>query len=346
MLYTRFLKRIIFSISPNLARDRLMHLLRIVRNLPFSGRIIRMVYRYSSNNLKRNVFGIDFKNPVGLAPGMDPDAEFFKEMSLFGFSFQEIGSLTPLPQDPDRKTTMFSLPQDNALINRIGVRNKGVRNAIQNLRKKNAKTILIGSIARNEKSHDSEEIKNDFVESFSLIYDFVDMVSINMTYSTTDDEDELKYTSILTKILDPLLDLRITYDTYKPILVKISPDISNKDLDELLKLCMLSGVDGIIACNATKTRPAMKTGKDVIEKIGEGFLSGEPLFRLSLAKVKHINEFCKGRLPIIGVGGIMTPQQAKEMLDAGASLVEVMTGLIYEGPHLVRRILKHLDQQK
>ena len=292
--------------------------------------------------MQRSLFGLDFKNPIGLAAGIDKNGEYYNELASFGFSFIEIGSLTPEPQDGNPKPRLFRLPQDNALINRMGINNKGIVNAIEHIKKDPPKVILCASIAKNSSSAADSDINEDYRKAFSYMYDFVDMFTINVSCPNVEGLQHLQDVSYLSDILDPLLDLRICYDTYKPLLVKVSPDIPREELDEIVDYCMLSGIDGIVAGNTTTSREGLTTPAKKLDSIGKGGLSGAPLFERSLAMVRHIHEHTSGRLPIIGVGGIMNGEQARQMLDAGASLIEICTGFIYEGPSAVKRILKSI----
>ena len=292
--------------------------------------------------MQRSLFGLDFKNPIGLAAGIDKNGEYYNELASFGFSFIEIGSLTPEPQDGNPKPRLFRLPQDNALINRMGINNKGIVNAIEHIKKDPPKVILCASIAKNSSSAADSDINEDYRKAFSYMYDFVDMFTINVSCPNVEGLQHLQDVSYLSDILDPLLDLRICYDTYKPLLVKVSPDIPREELDEIVDYCMLSGIDGIVAGNTTTSREGLTTPAKKLDSIGKGGLSGAPLFERSLAMVRHIHEHTSGRLPIIGVGGIMNGEQAHQMLDAGASLIEICTGFIYEGPSAVKRILKSI----
>ena len=228
------------------------------------------------------------------------------------------------------KPRLFRLPQDNAIINRMGINNKGVHNAIEHIQKDPPKTIIAASIAKNSVSASDEDIIADYKKAFSYMYDFVDLFTINVSCPNVQGLQNLQDVSYLSDILDPLLDLRVCYDEYRPILVKVSPDIPFEELDEILKYCLQSGIDGIVAGNTTRSREGLKTSKEKVDKIGNGGLSGAPLFRKSLATVKHIHEFT-------------SPGQAKEMLDAGASLIEIYTGFIYEGPSIVKKINKYLE---
>lgn len=342
-MYRQLIKPILFKFSPETAHNLTFKGLRILRKIPFAGKVMKLIYGHKTPDLSRNVFGIDFPSPVGLAAGLDKNGEFYNELSWFGFSFIEIGSLTPEPQPGNPKPRLFRLPLDNAIINRMGINNKGVRNAIDHIQKDPPKTIIAASIAKNSTSASDEDIIGDYKKAFSYLYDFVDMFTINVSCPNVKGLQNLQDVSYLSDILDPLLDLRICCDVYKPILVKVSPDIPTEELDEILKYCMQSGIDGIVAGNTTRSREGLRTSEAKVEKIGSGGLSGAPLYKKSLAMVKYIHKFTLGRLPIVGVGGIMSPEQAKEMLDAGASLIEIYTGFIYEGPDIVKKINKYLE---
>ncbi len=341
-MYKWLIRPILFRFSAERAHNMTIKALRLVKRVPLLPALAKLFFRCKSPSLKRRVFGIDFKNPVGLAAGIDKSAECYNEFGWFGFSFIEIGSLTPEPQSGNPKPRLFRLPQDKALINRMGINNKGVDYAISRIKNAPPETILCASIAKNSTSVSESDIIADYTKAFSRLYDFVDMFTVNVSCPNVEGLQNLQDVSYLSDVVDPLLDLRICYDTYKPLLVKVSPDIQKEELDAILKYCMLSGVDGIVAGNTTTSRDGLTTNPARIEKIGKGGLSGAPLFEKSLGLVKYIHEKTAGRLPIVGVGGIMTPSQAKMMLDAGASLIEICTGFIYEGPSAVKHILKKL----
>ena len=341
-MYKQLFRPILFRFSPEKAHDFTLRMLGLARRIPLLGRLLRLFYRYNDPSLKKTLFGLEFSNPVGLAAGIDKNGDHYNELAWFGFSFIEIGSLTPLPQDGNPRPRLFRLPQDRALINRMGINNKGVSHAIDRLKSDPPKTIICASIAKNTSSASDDDIVSDYKKAFSYLYDFVDMFSVNVSCPNVEGLQHLQDVSYLSDIIDPLLELRVCYDTYKPLLVKVSPDIPREVLDEILGYCMLSGVDGIIACNTTTSREGLSTPASKLAKIGAGGLSGAPLFERSLKLVKYINEKTNGRLPVVGVGGIMTAEQARQMLDAGASLIEICTGFVYEGPSAVKRILKKL----
>ena len=342
-MYKHILKPILFRFNPETAHNILFSLLSFLRYVPFAGSILRAIYKKDSPNLSKEVFGINFPNPVGLAGGLDKNGEFYNDMANFGFGFVEIGSLTPKPQDGNPKPRCFRVPGDRAIINRFGINNKGVKNALEHLKKERPNVIVAANISKNTSSI-NEEAAKDYETSFGLLYDFVDMFVINISCPNVVGLTALQDISFLSEIVDRLLDLRMYYDTYKPILLKVSPDLSHQQLDDIIDYCLRSGIDGIVAGNTTRSRDGITSiSKEKIEAIGNGGMSGAPIYKKNLELVKYVHAKSEGKLPIIGVGGIMSPEQAKAMLDAGASLVEVYTGFIYEGPALVKNIIKHLE---
>ena len=346
MLYKYFIRPILFRLNPETAHRLTFSLLRILRRTQPIRALIRALYRKEYPSLRREVFGIDFPNPVGLAAGLDKNGELYNPLSDFGFGFIEIGSLTPLPQDGNPRPRLFRLPRDKAIINRMGINNKGIKHAISQLQRHPPRILVAASLAKNTVSTSDEDTLHDYVSAFSSIYDFVDFFVLNVSCPNVEGMSDLQDISYLSDILDELLSLRLCYDVSKPILVKVSPDIEREQLDGILEYTRLSGIDGIVATNTTRSREGLQTPQERIEEIGRGGLSGAPLFEKSLATVRYIHEKTQGRLPIIGVGGIMTPEQARQMLEAGASLIEVYTGFIYEGPAFVKRILKHLENSE
>ncbi len=345
-MYKHLLKPILFRFNPETAHNLLFSFLAFLRHVPFAGSIIRAIYKKESPKLEREVFGINFPNPVGLAGGLDKNGEFYNDMANFGFGFVEIGSLTPLPQDGNAKPRCFRVPGDKAIINRYGINNKGVKNAVEHLKKHRPEVIVAANISKNTNSI-NEDAGKDYEKAFGLLYDFVDMFVVNVSCPNVVGLTALQDISFLSEIVDRLLDLRMYFDNYRPILLKVSPDLSHQQLDEIIDYCLRSGIDGIVAGNTTRSRDGITSiSKEKIEEIGNGGLSGAPLHKKNLELVRYVHTKSEGKLPIIGVGGIMTPEQAKAMLDAGASLVEIYTGFIYEGPALIKNIIRHLETSR
>ena len=342
-MYKHLIRPILFRFNPETAHNLTFKGISILRYIPFAKSITRALYRNDHPSLEREVFGIRFPNPVGLAGGLDKNGEYYNDMANFGFGFVEIGSLTPLPQEGNAKPRCFRVPGDKALINRFGINNKGVKNAVEHLKKVRPEVIIAANISKNTTSI-NEDAAKDYEKGFGLLYDFVDMFVVNISCPNVVGLTALQDISFLSEIVDKLLDLRMYYDNYKPILLKVSPDLSHQQLDEIIDYCLRSGIDGLVAGNTTRSRDGITSiSQEKIEAIGNGGMSGAPLYSKNLALVKYVHEKSEGKLPIIGVGGIMSPQQAKEMLDAGASLIEIYSGFIYEGPALIKNINKYLE---
>ena len=342
-MYKHILKPILFSFNPETAHNLLFTLLSFLRHVPFARSIMRAVYKKDSPSLAKEVFGIKFPNPVGLAGGLDKNGEFYNDMANFGFGFDEIGSLTPKPQDGNPKPRCFRVPGDKAIINRFGINNKGVKNAVEHLKKVRPEVIVAANISKNTSSI-NEEAAKDYETSFGLLYDFVDMFVINISCPNVVGLTALQDMNFLSDIIDRLLSLRMYYDEYRPILLKVSPDLSHEQLDEIIDYSLRSGIDGIVAGNTTRSREGLTSiSAEKIEAIGNGGMSGAPVHKKNLELVRYVHTRSEGKLPIIGVGGIMSPEDAQEMIDAGASLVELYSGFIYEGPGLIKRILKHFE---
>ena len=343
-MYKHLLKPILFRFNPETADNILFYGLSVLRHVPFARSIIRAIYKKESPSLEKEVFGLKFPNPVGLAGGLDKNGEFYNDMANFGFGFVEIGSLTPQPQDGNAKPRCFRVPQDKAIINRFGINNKGVKNAVEHLKKERPNVIVAANISKNSTSI-NEDAAKDYESAFALLYDFVDMFVVNVSCPNVVGLTSLQDISFLSEIVDRLLNLRMYYDNYRPILLKVSPDLSKEQLDDIVDYCLRSGIDGIVAGNTTRSRDGLTISKEEIEKIGNGGMSGAPVHKKNLELVRYIHSKTEGKLPIIGVGGIMSEENAKAMIDAGASLVEIYSGFIYEGPALIKRIIRHLEKK-
>ena len=342
-MYKHFLKPILFRFNPETAHNMIMSSLTFLRHVPFAGSIMRSIYKKETPALQKEVFGITFPNPVGLAGGLDKNGEHYNDLANFGFGFIEIGSLTPKPQDGNPKPRCFRVLQDRAIINRFGINNKGVKNAVEQLKKDRPNVIVAANISKNTTSI-NEDAAKDYETSFALLYDFVDMFVVNVSCPNVVGLTALQDISFLSDIVDKLLDLRRYYDTYRPILLKVSPDLSSEQLDDIIDYCLRSGIDGLVAGNTTRSRDGLTIDPKKIEEIGNGGMSGAPVHKKNLELVRYIHTKSEGRLPIIGVGGIMSGEEAQAMMNAGASLVEIYSGFIYEGPGLVKQILTHLEQ--
>ncbi len=341
----KLFRPLIFLFNPESCHKYIIRLLKFNGKVPFGRTLTRLIYKRKKSPLAREVFGINFPNPVGLAGGFDKNGEVYNELSDLGFGFVEIGSLTPAPQDGNPKPRVFRSPADHAIINRMGINNKGIRNAVEYIKKHKPEVILAGNISKNSSSM-NEAASKDYETGFALLYDFVDLFVVNISCPNVVGLTDLQDISYLSEIIDKLIALRLYFDEYKPILLKISPDIPKDHLDDIINYCMLSGIDGVVACNTTRGREGLTLSPEKIREIGNGGLSGAPLYHKTLETVRYIHTRTEGRLPIVASGGIMTPEQAQEVLDAGASLIELYSGMIYEGPGAVKKILKYLEKHK
>ena len=337
----RLIRPFLFAFSPETAHKMTALLLRFLRYIPLSGPILRAFYSYNSPKLEREIMGIKFRNPVGLAAGLDKNAELYNEFAHFGFGFVELGSITPLPQQGNPRPRCFRLVKDQAIINRFGINNKGVKQVVQNLQRRKPRPGIVvgGNISKNTLTP-NEEAANDYEKVFVYLYDYVDYFTINVSCPNVQDLCKLHDITLLSGIIDRLAEIRRNHDTYRPMLLKVSPDLSFAQLDEVIELVLVSGLDGVVATNTTTHRENLTASPQKVDALGHGGLSGAPLKERSLEIIRYIHKKTEGHLPIIGAGGMMTPQDALDMIEAGASLVQIYTGFIYSGPGLVKQTLK------
>jgi len=341
-LYHSFVKPYMFSLDAEKAHYKTVSLFRFALSLPFGKSIIKSLYNYQSPKLERKLFGLTFKNPVGLAAGFDKDGKFYKEMSTLGFGFIEIGTVTPKPQDGNPKPRLFRLKEDEGLINRMGFNNDGVDAMVERLKQNKPKDVIIGgNIGKNKVTPNYAAI-NDYIICFEKLFDYVDYFVVNVSSPNTPGLRDLQDKGPLTEILSKLMDLNNEKPNPKPILLKIAPDLTDSQLDDIIDIVAETKIAGVIATNTTISRAGLNTSEDRIEEIGNGGLSGKPVRSRSTEVISYLHKKSNGAFPIIGVGGIDGPEAAKEKLDAGASLIQVYSGFVYQGPELVRRINKDL----
>lgn len=324
--------------DPEKAHYKTVSLFRIALAMPLGKFIIRKLYNYQSPKLKKKLFGLTFKNPVGLAAGFDKDGKFYKEMSHLGFGFIEIGTVTPLPQEGNPKPRLFRLPKDEGLINRMGFNNDGVDAMVERLKNFKAKDIIIGGNIGKNKITPNEEAINDYVICFEKLFDHVDYFVVNVSSPNTPGLRDLQDKGPLTAILSRLMELNNTRPNQKPILLKIAPDLTDSQLDDIVDIVADTKIDGVIATNTTISRKGLKTDQDFISDIANGGLSGAPLKSRSTEVISYLHKKSGGSFPIIGVGGIDSAEAAKEKIAAGASLVQIYSGFVYQGPGLVKSI--------
>jgi dihydroorotate dehydrogenase len=337
-MYKLLLRPILFCFDPEKVHYFTFSLVKFISKIPFVTSIIKAIYVVEDKRLEREVFGLKFKNPVGLAAGFDKDAKLFNELSDFGFGFIEIGTLTPKPQDGNPKKRLFRLKSDSAIINRMGFNNGGVEAAI--LRLKKNKGVLIGGNIGKNKITPNENATDDYVICFEALFNYVDYFVVNVSSPNTPNLRELQEKEPLTKLLQTLQDLNdqkavtLSLSNVKPILLKIAPDLTNEQLVDIIDIVNETKIAGVIATNTTISRDGLTSEN----KEEMGGLSGKPLTKRSTEVIRFLSEKSNKSFPIIGVGGIHSADDAIEKLNAGASLVQLYTGFIYEGPQLITDI--------
>jgi len=337
-MYRRLIKPILFFFDPEKVHNFIFFIIKWSFKIPGLKYTIRKIFSYENPKLERTLWGITFKNPIGLAAGFDKDAKLYNELSYFGFGFIEIGTLTPEGQGGNVKKRLFRLTDDSALINRMGFNNQGVESAIERL-KKNKNVIIGGNIGKNKKTSNLLAFE-DYEKCFISLFPYVDYFSVNVSSPNTPNLRELQDKKPLKKILMSLTELNNKQINKKPILLKISPDLNKQQLLDIIKIIETVGLDGVIATNTTIDRSQIKSNTSFINE--PGGLSGKPLSEKSNDVIRFISKESNNRFPIIGVGGIHSPEDAIDKINAGASLVQLYTGFIYEGPGLIKKINKKL----
>lgn len=323
------------------AHSLVVLLLRIVDKIPTAKWFLRKIYAVEDKALEREVFGLRFRNPIGLAAGFDRNGEIFRPLSALGFGFVEIGTVTPRPQQGNPKPRVFNLPEDNAILNRIGLTSKGLESVLANIRKEHEGIILGCNIGKNTVTP-PEEAAMDYLRVFRNLYQYIDYFAVNVSYNTTHKQYVPRTRESIMKILEPLFDFRRGQNQYRPILLKISPDLTNEEIDLMTDIMVDTPLDGIIATNATTHPQGLKTPQESLRKAGIGAVSGSPLTERAIEVVRRVHERCHGTYPIIGVGGLMTGEDVKRMMEAGATLVQVYTGFVYNGVGFAGDLCKSL----
>ncbi len=333
-MYKLLIRPILFQFDPENVHHFTFKMIRLISKIPFVPSIIRGIYHKNNSKLEREVFGLTFKNPVGLAAGFDKDARLYNELSDFGFGFVEIGTLTPKPQAGNPKKRLFRLKKDSAIINRMGFNNGGVEDAVKRL-KKNKGVLIGGNIGKN-KVTPNENAVDDYEICFDALFDYVDYFVVNVSSPNTPNLRALQDKEPLTQLLNTLQQKNKQKPVQKPILLKIAPDLSNEQLLDIIDIVKETEIAGVIATNTTISREGLKSNAEVSTETGG--LSGKPLTNRSTEVIRFLSEKSNKAFPIIGVGGIHSAKDALEKLEAGASLVQLYTGFIYEGPKLIRDI--------
>jgi dihydroorotate dehydrogenase len=338
-VYRYIIRPFLFIFPPEQAHHLTTRLLHVVLALPGLRWLFRAIFCVNDGRLVREVFGLKFPNPVGLAAGFDKDATMFRDLRELGFGFIEIGTVTPRPQPGNATPRMFRLPDDSGLINRMGFNNKGVDQAVEMLKGRPKDLIIGGNIGKN-KDTPNERAVDDYLICFRALHPHVDYFVVNVSSPNTPGLRDLQDRAPLTAILSRLMDENRTFPIQRPILLKIAPDLTDTQLDDIIAIQRDTGIHGIIATNTTISREGLRSKDELTRETGG--LSGVPVRNRSTDVIRYLHKKGNGSFPIIGVGGIDGAEAAREKLAAGASLVQVYTGFIYKGPGLVKEILKAL----
>ena len=339
-MYKQLIRPILFFFDPEKVHYFTFSAIRIFSKIPGFSSLFRALYEVKDSRLETEVFGLKFKNPVGLAAGFDKNAVLYKELSNFGFGFIEIGTLTPKAQDGNPKKRLFRLKEDSAIINRMGFNNGGVEEAVLRLKKNNG--VLIGGNIGKNKVTPNEEATSDYEICFDALFDYVDYFVVNVSSPNTPNLRALQDKEPLTQLLQTLQNKNLAKPKQKPILLKIAPDLTDEQLLDIIDIVNETKIAGVIATNTTLSREGLQSEN----KIEAGGLSGKPLTKRATEVIRFLSEKSNRSFPIIGVGGIHSAEDAIEKLEAGASLVQLYTGFIYEGPALVKAINKAILRRK
>ncbi len=342
----QLLRQLLFNLPAERAHYFSMNLLRDVNRFGVVNSILKKSFQFNHKVLQKQVFGLDFPNPVGLGAGFDKNALYLNELAVLGFGFVEIGTVTPLPQPGNDQPRLFRLPKDKALINRMGFNNNGVKAIRGRLEfwranSKNNKLIIGGNLGKNKITENKNAWK-DYEICFNELFDSIDYFVVNVSSPNTPGLRELQDKDSLLKILANLQDVNASKQKTKPLLLKIAPDLTQEQLDDIITLSAEVKLDGLVATNTTISREKLTSDNDLIHQIGNGGLSGKPLQARSTEVVSYIARQTSGSIPIIASGGIFTGQDAVEKINAGASLIQVWTGFIYEGPSIAKNICNYL----
>jgi dihydroorotate dehydrogenase len=339
IMYKFLIKPIFFAMQPEKAHYFATDLLTFFSKIPGIPSLMKGIFEVKDKRLEKKLFGLTFKNPVGLAAGFDKDARWYNELAHLGFGFIEIGTLTPKAQIGNAKPRLFRITEDNGLINRMGFNNLGAEDAIARLKNRQTDIIIGGNIGKNTATA-NEDALEDYIFNFNTLHDCVDYFVVNVSCPNVKDLTKLQDTPFLLNLLGQLKEINKTKKKAKPILLKIAPDLNNSQLDEIIEIVAQTKIDGIIAANTTTSRENLKTDSKTITEIANGGLSGKPVTKRSTEVIKYLSEKSNKAFPIIGVGGIHSAEDAIEKIEAGADLVQIYTGFIYEGPALIKNINK------
>jgi len=338
-MYKTIIRPILFWFDPERVHHFTFSLINLISKTPGISSLFRNLYCVEDKRLERELFGLKFKNPVGLAAGFDKNAILYNELANFGFGFIEIGTVTPKAQDGNPKKRLFRLKEDQGIINRMGFNNEGVKSAVEQLRKNKGKVIIGGNIGKNTNTK-PEDYTKDYLECFKALHRYVDYFVLNVSCPNVSSHAKLNDKDYLEELIGEVQKANKSFSAQKPILLKIAPDLNNLQLDEIIELVDKTNLDGVIASNTSVDRNGLKASKEQLELIGNGGLSGQPIKDKSTHVIKYLSKKSNKAFPIIGVGGIHSSKDALEKIEAGADLLQIYTGFIYEGPKLVKSINK------
>lgn len=343
-IYKSFIRPFLFSEDPEKVHYKVFNTIKNLSKIPGFSRVNRFLFQLKNKKLERNVFGLKFSNPVGLAAGFDKDAILFNELGDFGFGFIEIGTLTPKEQPGNTKPRLFRLPEDDALINRMGFNNQGVDAAAKRLKNKKTNLIIGGNIGKNTATV-SDDSDDDYIQVFNVLFDYVDYFVVNVSCPNVGNLTRLQEKEPLMQLMQKISFINNAKQNPKPLLLKIAPDLSEQELDDVIDIIKTLNLDGVVATNTSVNREGLITSKEKLDKIGwPGGLSGKPLSERSTKVISYLYNKLGDDYPIIGVGGVHSEKDALEKINAGAKLIQLYTGFIYEGPNLIKRINKALLQ--
>ncbi|MCF6169068.1 quinone-dependent dihydroorotate dehydrogenase [Lutibacter sp.] len=343
-MYKNCIRPLLFIFDPEKIHHSTFFSIKVIFKIPGIASIFRKIYTVENKKLERNLFGLTFKNPIGLAAGFDKNAILYNELANFGFGFIEIGTVTPKAQEGNPKKRLFRLKADKAIINRMGFNNNGVLAAVKNLKKNKGKTIIGGNIGKNTATLPNNYTE-DYLTCFKELHPFVDYFVLNISCPNVNSHAKLNDKDYLIELITVVQQENRKFKQQKPILLKIAPDLNTTQLDEIIELVAKTKIDGVIASNTSVHRENLKIKESELEKIGHGGLSGKPINNRSTEVIKYLAEKSNKAFPIIGVGGIHSAEDALEKINAGADLIQIFTGFIYEGPSLVKQINKAILAQ-
>ncbi|MGC6437935.1 MAG: quinone-dependent dihydroorotate dehydrogenase [Flavobacteriaceae bacterium] len=340
-MYKSVIRSILFRFDPEAVHYFTFNAIRILSKIPMVSTLIRSLFLVQHPALERELFGLTFNNPVGLAAGFDKNAVLFEELTNFGFGFIEVGTVTPMPQAGNPKKRLFRLKDDQGLINRMGFNNAGLDAMILNLKSNSRRLIIGGNIGKNTATHPND-YTDDYAACFKALHPYVDYFVLNVSCPNVGSHAKLTDKDYLEELILEMKRLNGTFETPKPILLKIAPDLNTMQLDDIIALIADTKIAGVIASNTSVSRDGLKTSKLKLEAIGNGGLSGKPIQSKSTEVIRYLSEKSEKAFPIIGVGGIHSAEDAIEKIEAGADLVQIYTGFVYEGPSLIKSINKAL----